>query len=59
MYYADSGKFRLMVRALDRSSHDQDLAYIISESMEVSLCASVVCVNMAILAMLTWRSSVG
>ncbi|DBB17346.1 TPA: hypothetical protein ACH3X3_014387 [Trebouxia sp. C0006] len=31
-----SGKFRLMVRARDRSNNDQDLAHITSESLEVT-----------------------
>ena len=53
---ADSGEFRLMVRARDCSDNDQDLAHITSESMVVSLCDSVVCVN---IFMLTWRSGVG
>ncbi len=38
-----------MVRARDRSNNDQDLAHITSESLEVNLRDSVVCVNMAIL----------
>ena len=52
---ADSGEFRLMVRACDCGDNNQDLAHVISESMVVSLCDSVVCVNMN---MLTWYSSV-
>ncbi len=44
-----------MVRARDCGDNNQDLAHVISESMVVSLCASVVCVNMN---MLTWCSSV-
>ena len=36
-----------MVRARDCSDNDKDLAHIVSESMGVSLCDSVVCVNMA------------
>ncbi len=38
-----------MVRARDRSDNDQDLAHIISESMEVNLRDFVVSVNMAVL----------
>ncbi len=45
-----------MVRARGCSDNNQDLAHIISESMVVSLCDSVVCANMA---MSTWHSSVG
>ncbi len=45
-----------MVRARGCSDNNQDLAHIISESMVVSLCDSVVYANMA---MLTWHSKVG
>ncbi len=38
-----------MVRARDCSDNNKDLAHIVSESTEVSLCDSVLCVNMAIL----------